>query len=172
MDLVYGNSALEGEEQSERGYEGAGVGEEIAVAGVEGEVVLVGEVNADAGALVARRSSGDSAVGIDGGGDAGIGGAKDPAMIFDSAHTNHVEVLPGSAGVAVPSVVGDVDEGFGSVLGELTDFVAEDGLVTDECAIGVATGFEDCAFPARLEEANFVEEAFCEEEELFVGDVL
>ena len=96
--------------------EGAGVGEEIAVAGVEGEVVLVAEVDADAGSLVARGGGGDSAVGIDGGGDSGVGGAKDPAVIFDGAHANHVEVLPGGAGVAVPAVVGDVDQDIGAFL--------------------------------------------------------
>src|SRR5580700_8738136 len=103
MVLVYGNSAPEGEEQSERGDGGTEIGEEIAIASVEGEVVLVAEVDADAGALVARRGGGDSAEGIDGCGDAGVCGAQDPAVIFDGSHTNHVEVLPTSAGVAVPA---------------------------------------------------------------------
>ena len=128
----------------------AGVGEEIAVAGVEGKVVLVGEVDADAGSLVARCCGRDSAVGIDGRCDSGVGGAKDPAVIFDGAHAHHVQVLPGSAGVAVPSVVGDVDEDVGPCLSEVADLVAEDGLVADEGAVGVAACVEDGALLCRV----------------------
>ena len=123
----------------------AGVGEEIAVCGVEGEIVLVAEVDADAGSHVARSGGGDPAVGIDGCSDSGVGGTKNPAVIFDGAHADHVEVLPGGAGVAVPAVVGDVDQDIGALLGELADLVAEDGLVADEDAVGVAVGFEDGA---------------------------
>ena len=86
--------------------------------GVEGKVVLVGEVHADAGSLVARSGGGDSAVRIDGRSHSCVGGAKNPAVVFDGAHTDHVEVLPGGAGVAVPAVVGDVDEDVGPLLGE------------------------------------------------------
>ncbi len=162
----------EAEGERECGDEGAGVGEEIAVRGVEGEVVLVGEADADAGADVARCGGGDATVGIDGCGDSGVGGTQNPAVIFDGAHADHVEVLPGGAGVAVPAVVGDVDQDFGSLLGELADLVAEDGLVADEGSVGVAAGGEDGALLAGIEEAYFVEEALCEEEEVLVGDVL
>ena len=113
------------------------VGEEIAVAGVEGEVVLVAEGDAAAQVRMWRGSGGgDAAVGIDGCGDAGVGGAKDPAVVFDGAHADHVEVLPGGAGVAVPAVVGDVDEDVARLaVGELADLVAEDGLVADKDAV-------------------------------------
>src|ERR1700757_2024263 len=110
MDLVYGMFARDGEGEGKCGDGGAGVGEEVAVSGVEGDVVFVTEVDADAGALVAWCSGGDSAVGVDGRGDSGVRGAQNPPMIFDGAHADHVEVLPGCAGVAVPAIVGDVDE--------------------------------------------------------------
>ena len=139
------------------------------MSGVEGEVVLVAEVDADAGALVARCGGGDSAVGIDGGGDSGVGGAKDPAVIFDGAHADHVEVLPCGAGVAVPAVVGDVDEDVGALLGELADLVAEDGLVADEDAVGVAAGGEDGALLAGFEEPDFVEEIFAKKKSSLKG---
>jgi hypothetical protein len=53
-----------------------------------------------------------------------------------------------------------------------TDLVAEDGLVADEDAVSVAAGGEDGALGARLKGADFVEEIFGEEEELFEGNVL
>ncbi len=87
---------------------------------------------------VARRGGDDSAVGRDGCGDSGVGGAENPAVVFDGAHANHVQVLPWGAGVAVPAVVGDVDQNFSAQLGELADLVAEDGLVADEGSVGVA----------------------------------
>ena len=67
---------------------------------------------------------------------------ENPATIFDGAHADHVEVLPWSAGVAVPGVVADVDEDFGAELGEVADFVGKHGLVADEDAVamGVAVG--------------------------------
>src|SRR5580704_18711510 len=74
------------------GDQRTGVGEEIAVCGVEGEVVLVGEVHADAGSLVTRCGGGDSTVGVDRCSDSRVGGTKNPAMILDGAHADHVEV--------------------------------------------------------------------------------
>src|SRR5882757_8778354 len=158
--------------EGEGGEEGAGVGEEIAVRCVKGKVVFVAEVHADAGSLVARGGGGDSAIGIDGRGDSCVGGTKDPAVIFDGTHANHVQVLPGGAGVAVPAVVGDVDQDIGSLLRELADFVSEDGFVTDEGSVGVTACFEDGALFAGFEETYFVQKTLCEEEELFVGNVL
>src|ERR1700735_5241817 len=171
MSVVDGNLALEAEDEAKCCDQGAGVGEEIAVRGVEGEVALVGEVDADTGALVGRRGGSDSSVGVDGSGNASVGGAQNPAMVFDGSHTNHVEMLPGSAGVTVPAVVRDVDENVGSLLCEVTDLVAEDGLVADEHAVGVAPGFEDGALFAGFEVACVVEQALCEEEEVLEGDI-
>ena len=93
-------------------------------------------------------------------------------MALDGAHADHVQVLPCGAGVAVPAVVGDIDEHIGSLLGEMADFVAEDRFVADEDTVGVTARREDGLVGARLEGAYFVEEIFCEEEEIFEGDVL
>src|SRR5207302_6913614 len=121
---------------------------------------------------MSRGGGGDSAVGIDGRGNSCVGGAENPAVIFDGAHANHVEVLPCGAGVAVPAVIGDVDQDIGALLGEMADFVAEDGFVADEGSVGVAACGEDGALLAGFEETYFVEETLREEEELFVGNVL
>src|SRR6185437_14655763 len=97
---------------------------------------------------------------------------KNPAMVFDGAHADHVEVLPGRAGVAVPAVVGDVDENFGSLLGVLANLIGKDGLVADKGAVSMAAGGEDSAMNAWIEGAYFVEKTLGEEEELFERDVL
>src|SRR5665213_2317306 len=89
-----------------------------------------------------------SAIGIDDGSDAGVGGAKDPAVVFDGAHADHVEVLPGSAGVAVPAIVGDVDEDVCALQNKETHLVRKGGLVADEGAVVVAIVGEDGAVGA------------------------
>ena len=85
------------------------------------QIVFVAEVNADAGSLVAGGGGGDSAERIDRRSDPCVSGTKNPAVIFNGTHTNHIEVLPGGAGVAVPAIVGDVDQDIGSLLRELAD---------------------------------------------------
>src|ERR1700744_492477 len=129
-------------------------------------------MRAQTGSQMPRQGGGDSAKGVDGCGDTRVGCAENPAVVFDGTHANHVEVLPCGAGVAVPAVVGDVDEYVGTLLGEMADLVTEDGFVADEDAVGVAAGGEDGAVRAWLEGAYFVEEIFGEEEEFFEGDVL
>ena len=170
--LVYGKFGSKAQCEGNCSDESTGVGEEIAVRGVEGEVVLVAEADPDAGADVARSGGDDSTVGCDGGGDSGVGGAEDPAVIFDGAHADHVEVLPRGAGVAVPAVVGDVNEDFGTLFGEFANLVAKDGLVADEGSVGVAARGEDDSVLAGIEGARFVEQTLCEEEKFLERDVL
>src|SRR5580704_12762014 len=172
MVLVYGNSWPKAEREGQRRDEGAGVGEEIAVGGVEGEVVLVAEVHANTGSLVARRGGGDTTVRVDGRGDAGVGGAQDPAVVLDGSHADHVEVLPTSTGVAVPAIVGDVDQNLCAIFDELADLVTEDGLVTDEGAVVVAAKWEDSARGTAIHVTGASGELAGEEEEVLEGDVL
>src|SRR5271170_8421459 len=138
-----GFAAVQTGSEAKRGDEGAGVGEEIAVGRIEGKALFVGEVHANAGSLVARCCGGNSTEGVDGCGHSCVGGTKNPAMVFDGAHTDHIEVLPCGAGVAVPAVVGDVDQDIGPLLGEMADFVAKDRFVADEDAVDVAARSED-----------------------------
>ena len=130
------------EGQGQGGDGGAEVGEEVAVGGVEGDVALVAEGDVEAGAAMARSGHGDVAAWVDGGGDAGVGGAQDPAMVFDGAHAHHIQVLPGCAGVSIPAVVGNIDENVRAQIFELTNLISEDGFVADEGAVGMAAGFE------------------------------
>jgi hypothetical protein len=102
------------------------MGEEITVRHVEGQIILVGEANMNAGSDVARSSDDDSAAGVDRRRNTGVRRTENPAMIFDGSHPDHVEVLPRSAGVSIPSVVGDVDEDLRSLLREATNLITED----------------------------------------------
>ncbi len=92
-------------------------------------------------------------------------------MIFDGTHADHVEVLPCGAGIAVPAVIGDVDEDVGPLLGEMANLIAKDRFVADEDSVGVTARGEDSLVRAGFEGAYFVEEIFCEEEEIFERDV-
>ena len=91
--------------------------------------------------------------------------------VLDGAHAGHVEVLPRSAGVAVPAVVGEVDEDLCTVAGEVADFVAEDGFVTDEGAEPVTARLEHPAFMPALEIDKLMRELLCKERKIPVGDV-
>jgi hypothetical protein len=126
---------------------------------------------------VAGNALADAAVGVDDGGDAVVGVAQDPAAVLDGAHADHVEVLPGGAGVAVPAVVADVDEDFGAELGEVAHLVGEDRLIADEDA--VAVGFtvrggetEDFAVFATCERGDPAGEFTGKLEQVGEGNVL
>src|SRR5579871_1719700 len=93
-------------------------------------------------------------------------------MVFDSTHPHHIKVLPGCARVAIPSIIGDIDQHLGPHLRKLAHLIGKDGLVADESSIGMAIGGEDGTLLAGIEEANLGEETLGEEEEVLIGDVL
>src|SRR5277367_7149038 len=118
-----------------------------------------------------RSADGDSSVGIDGRGHAVVGIAQNPATIFDGTHPSHIQVLPRRACVAVPAIVGDVDEDLGSIHGELAYFIGKDRFIADEDTEGVSTCAEDLAILAAVEVVDLLSEVFREEEDIAVRDV-
>ena len=79
-------------------------------------------------------SEGDAPVGVDDGGDAGVGAADEPALLLDAAQARQVEVLAGSRGGAEPAVVADVEEEVGALGRAGLGQPGEDALVADEGA--------------------------------------
>jgi hypothetical protein len=67
------------------------VGEEVAVLGVEGHVAAIAILGGQRGKRVALHASSEPSVGIDDGGEAGIGIAQYPTSIFHRAHARHVQ---------------------------------------------------------------------------------
>jgi len=118
---------------------------------------------------VAGNALADAAVGIDGGRDAVVGVAQNPAAVFDGTHARHVQVLPGGAGVAVPSIVRDVDEHLGAELGELPHLIGKNGLVADEDAVAMAVQAEDLALVAAIEARDLAGELAGKEEQTAEG---
>src|SRR5579859_3259414 len=106
--------------------------------GIESDVVAEPELRGERVLLVARNALPYAAVGIDRRGDTVVGVAQNPAAVFDRPHAGHVQVLPRSAGVAIPSVVADVDQHFSAELREVAHLVGEDGFVADEDAVAMA----------------------------------
>ena len=100
--------------------------------GVEGGYVRQGIRGGQGGAYLARHAGDDAAIGIDGSGDTGIGIAEQPASGFDGTHASLGDVLGVGAAVAVPGVVGEVDQNLGAAGGKLADFIREDGFVADK----------------------------------------
>ena len=119
--------------------------EDVAVLGIEGDIVAEAIFGGKRVDLVARNALAHAAIRIDDGSDAVVGIAQQPAAVFDGAHAGYVEVLPGGAGVAVPSVVADVDENFGAELGEVANLIGKDSFVADEDAVAMAVEAEDFA---------------------------
>src|SRR5271156_726838 len=124
------------------------VSEQIAVHGVEGLVAAVAIPGGQRGERVALHAGGKPAVRIDHGGDAGVGVAKQPASIFNGAHARHVKRLPGRAGIAVPTVIGNIDQHLRSLFCEQAFLVAKDFLVADEDTKAMAAGGKDHATPS------------------------
>lgn len=139
---------------------------------VKGDVVLISKACMKRGADVAWRRRSNLAIGINDRSDAGVRCTKNPAMVLDSPHADHVEMLPGSAGIAIPAIVGDVDEHLRSLLNILANLVGKDGFITDESPIGMAVRGEDDTVSAGIEGAYFVEQTLCKEKEALEGNVL
>src|SRR5579859_1059841 len=119
------------------------------MAGVEGLGGNNSVGRQQAGALLARGLRHNASVRINAGGNAGIGVAQDPAIIFNSPHSRHVQVLAGSAMLAVPSVVGDVDEHLRAIDRELPDFLGENRFIADKNSYSLVAGGEDGARGSR-----------------------
>src|SRR6516164_5241889 len=83
-------------------------GKPVVEASVEGGVgaEVVGQVGGVA--HFACEDASEVPIRIDGGGDAAVRVADDPAAVFDGTDTNHAEVLLGGLGLAEPSVIRDV----------------------------------------------------------------
>jgi len=141
------------------------------VSGVEGDVVAEPVLGCEGVDLVTGDALAHSAVRIDGGRDAVVGGAEKPAPVFNSAHANHVEVLPWSAGIAIPGVVTDVDEDFCAELSEVAYFIRKDCFVADEDAIAMAVEAEGGAIGSAAERGDFAGELVREGEVLLERDV-
>src|SRR5690349_19981028 len=80
--------------------------------------------------------------------------AEQPAAVLDGSHTCHIQVLPRSAIPSIPSVVGDVDEQFRSVLREAKHLIRKDRFVTDECPNPVIIHTQWIAFIAARQIAD------------------
>ena len=92
-------------------------------------------------------------------GDTGIGIAEQPASGFDGTHASLVDVLGVGAAVAVPGVVGDVDQNLGAVGGKLADFIRENGFVANKYPKFFAARVERIADLAGGKSADFFSEA-------------
>ncbi len=106
--------------------------ENIAVRGIEGDIVAKTELGWQRICLMAGNALPHPAIGIDDCGYAVVGVAQNPAAVFDGPHARHVQVLPGSAGVAVPAIVADVHQHLGAQLRKLPHLVGKDRLIADE----------------------------------------
>src|SRR5450755_4028337 len=126
---------------------------------VEGGYVGQGVGRPQDGADFARDGGHDSSVRVDGGGDAGVGVAQQPAFIFDGPHAGLLQVLGVGAAVAVPAVIGNIDEDLRAVGGELADFVGKNGFVADEHAELVAAGIERLARAAAGKIADLLSQS-------------
>ena len=93
-------------------------------------------------------------------------------MVLDRAHAHHVQVLPRGTGVAVPAVVREVHQDVGATEGELANFVAKDGFVTDERPKSMVAGVEQRARVSGREVPCIGQQAAREKEDALEGDVL
>src|SRR6516162_8086007 len=118
-------------------------------------------------ALLARGFRHNAPVGVNYGGDPGVGGAQKPAVVFDCAHARHVEMLPRRSGVSEPSVIRDVHKHISPIEGELSNLVGEDGFVTDERPNSDIALFERDALCASRECSDVARESLGKADEPF-----
>ena len=72
-------------------------------------------VDKQAGAVADVAQGGKATPGVDEGGEAGIGGAGQPAILLHGAEQRKMEMLYRSGTTVVPRVVADIDQNLGSL---------------------------------------------------------
>src|SRR5579883_3495993 len=147
-------------------------GEPIAVFRIEGRYAGEGVRSGECGASFARQAGHHAAVGVDGGGEAGVGVAQQPPAVLDGAHAGLVQMLRPGSGIAVPAIVGDVDEDLRALCRQLADFVGEDRFVADEDAKLLGSGPERGARGAARKVADSLGQASGESEDGGERDIL
>src|ERR1700761_4814107 len=148
------------------------VSKQIAVHCVEGLIGTVAVSGGQRSERVALHAGSEPAVRIDDRGDPGVGIAKQPAAIFNGAHSRYVERLPGRTRVAIPAIIGNIDQHFRSVFREQAYFVAENFLVADEDTKAMAASRKDHAPPAVGHVASLLGQVPGEGEKVLIRDVL
>src|SRR5579872_6176179 len=93
-------------------------------------------------------------------------------MVFNRAHAGHIEMLAGSGETAKPSVIGDVHQHLGAIVGKVPYLVAEYRFVADEGAELVSADIKDLALGSTGKVANIARELVCEPEEILIWDIL
>src|SRR5271168_438940 len=141
-------------DQEPQGDEDGEPAQPVAKARIDGDVVVEGVGSDQNGAAVRGDRGHDAAVGPDGDGEAGVGGAKNPAAILDGADAHLGQVLLERRGTAEPAIVGKVDEQASAAPGELADRVGDNGLVTDENGEASARQLADGKLLAGMKLAN------------------
>jgi len=81
-------------------------------------------------------------------------------------------VLPGSAGVAVPAIVREVDQHLRAETGKLANLVGEDRLIAEEDAVAMAIEAEDLALGSAAHLANVAGEGAGKGEQFMEGHIL
>src|SRR5215471_9766983 len=98
---------------------------------------LLGDVaEAGVGSRLSKQwqSPSQAAGGIDRPSNAVIGGSQDPAAVLGGAHAHDHEMLLARSAFAEPAVVGNIEQRFRAIGGELPYEIGEHGFVTDEHA--------------------------------------
>src|SRR5437588_6382823 len=92
-------------------------------------------------------------------------------MVLHGPHARHLQVLPGRAGLAIPEIIGDIDEHLSAVGGELAYFTGKDRFIADENAIASAVQVEDLALRSRSKVPDFARQLFSEKQEFLQGHI-
>src|SRR6185369_12670623 len=90
-------------EESHQHDGGGEDGEPVAPAGVDGAVGDEAEAGVGRGLDMQRERAAKASGGVDGGGDAVVGGAQDPAAVFGGAHAHDAEMLLARGALAEPA---------------------------------------------------------------------
>ena len=107
-------------------------GEQVSVTRIKSFSRYVIESRKQRSLNMARRALHNPPVRIDDGRYAAIGIDQQPTIIFYGSHPAHIQVLPGRAGIAIPAVVGDVNQNVRAQVDELTYFIGKDRFIADK----------------------------------------
>jgi len=88
-------------------------------------------------------------------------------MVLNRPHPRHVQVLPGRAGVPIPSIIGNVDEHIRSVQREPPHLIGKDRLIANKYPERMTIRVEHVARLSPLQVHKLLRKLVREEENSF-----
>src|SRR5665213_3591936 len=164
MPIVILNGTIDGKNYCDYGTE---PGEQVSVARVKRLPRPVVESRQQRRLHMPRRAFNYLSIRIDYSCHTVIGSNQYPAIVFNGAHPGHIQVLPGSAGIAIPAIIGNINQNVRALLYKRAYCVGENRLVPYEHSVAMTVRRKYHPVFSRCHMAHLVRQRSCKGQQLW-----